>query len=62
MTIIDKNFVSAGASFMLDRQVMADFGWIRGAWKDETTDALTKATTYEDREYNKFVGTLSVRF
>jgi hypothetical protein len=60
--LIDKNFISAGASFMLDRQVMADFGWIRGAWKDEATDDLTQATTYEDREYNKFVGTLSVRF
>jgi len=60
--LIDKNFLSAGVSFMLDRQVMADFGWIRGAWKDETTDDLTRATTYEDREYNKFVGTLSVRF
>ena len=59
---VDKNFYSAGVSLMLDRQVMADFGWIRGAWKDETTDDLTQATTYEHREYNKFVGTLSIRF
>ena len=60
--VVDKEFLSAGVSLMLDRQVMVDLGWIRGAWKDKTTDDLTQATTYEDRETNKFVGTLAIRF
>ena len=60
---IDRNYVSAGASFLLDKQVMVDFGWVRGAWKDKSwIEELSQEIINQELAYNKFVGTLSLRF
>lgn len=58
----DKEYLTAGASLMLDKQVMVDFGLTHGSWQRETTDNLTWSPTLEKVTFNKFVGTLSVRF
>ncbi|MBN1999798.1 hypothetical protein JW935_19740 [candidate division KSB1 bacterium] len=58
----NKHFVTAGTSLLLGRQVMVDLAYIYGGWQEETSDDLTMATALEDKEYKKFVGTLSVRF
>ncbi len=58
----DKEYLTAGASLMLDKQVMVDVGLMHGSWKIETTDDLTKAPTLEDHTFDKIIGTLSIRF
>ncbi len=61
-TTEDKKFYSAGASLMLDKQVMVDLAYVRGLWKQETSDALTNAPTLEDKNVQKLLGTVSIRF
>lgn len=66
----DKEYYTAGASLMLDKQVMVDVSYMLGQWERETQDAFTnnpnilEATTpvYEDLSFQKIVGTLSIRF
>ena len=58
----DKEYLTAGASIMLDKQVMLDVGLLHGSWEQETSDGLTQAITLEDKTYNKIIGTLSIRF
>jgi len=58
----DKKYLTAGASLMLDKQVMVDLSYLRGAWKRETSDALTNSPAMEDISFEKVVGTLSIRF
>lgn len=58
----DKEYLTAGASLMLDKQVMVDLGYMIGKWKKETTDALTNSPANEDITMQKVVGTLSIRF
>ena len=58
----NKEFLTAGLSMMLDKQVMVDVGLVHGAWKQETIDNLTQIKTLEDRSFDKIVGTLSIRF
>jgi len=58
----DKEYLTAGASLMLDKQVMVDFGLTHGSWERETTDNLTYSPTLEKVSFNKLVGTLSIRF
>ena len=58
----DKQYLTAGASLMLDKQVMVDLSLQHGMWKRETGDALTNAPAREDLTFDKIVGTLSIRF
>ncbi len=58
----DKEYLTAGASLMLDKQVMVDLSYQRGAWKRETIDNLTNSPALEDITLEKVVGTLSIRF
>lgn len=58
----DKDYISAGASLMLDKQVMVDLGYTIGTWEQETIDVLTNAPTLEKKSLQKLIGTLSVRF
>lgn len=58
----DKEFYTAGASLMLDKQVMVDLSYSMGQWKRETIDYLTNAPATEDINFQKVVGTLSIRF
>jgi len=58
----DREYLTAGLSLMLDKQVMVDLGLIHGAWKQETTDQLTQVNTLENQTFDKIIGTLSIRF
>ncbi|MBN1560583.1 outer membrane protein transport protein [candidate division KSB1 bacterium] len=58
----DKQYASAGASLMLNKQVMVDLGYMIGQWQRETTDYLTNSPALEDISFQKVVGTLSIRF
>lgn len=58
----DKAYLTAGASLMMDKQVMFDLSYMRGAWKRQTSDALTQSPALEDMAFDKIVGTLSIRF
>jgi long-chain fatty acid transport protein len=58
----DKQYLTAGASLMLDKQVMVDLGLSHGTWKVETIDAATNSPTLEDHTFDKIIGTLSIRF
>ena len=58
----DKEYLTAGASLMLDKQVMVDLSYQRGAWERETIDNLTNSPALEDITLEKVVGTLSIRF
>ncbi|MBN1466012.1 outer membrane protein transport protein [candidate division KSB1 bacterium] len=58
----DKQYVTAGASLMLNKQVMVDLGYLMGEWQRETTDGLTNSPALEDISFQKVVGTLSIRF
>ena len=58
----DKRYYNAGASLMLDKQVMVDLSYTHGQWKRETVDYLTQFPTREDIAFDKVVGTLSIRF
>ncbi|RQW00592.1 hypothetical protein EH223_17740 [candidate division KSB1 bacterium] len=66
----DKEYLTAGASLMLDKQVMVDLGYMIGKWKKETVDALTSnpdpslyyTPVSENVTLQKIVGTLSIRF
>ena len=58
----DKEFLTAGISLLLDKQVMFDAGLVHGSWKQETTDDLTGVATLEERSFDKIIGTLSIRF
>jgi hypothetical protein len=66
----DKEYFTAGASLMLDKQVMVDVSYMLGQWERETQDNFTnnpyleEATSpvFEDLSFQKIVGTLSVRF
>jgi len=58
----DKAYLTAGASLMLDKQVMVDLSYQRGAWKRETIDNLTNSPALEDITLEKLVGTLAIRF
>jgi long-subunit fatty acid transport protein len=57
-----KDYYSAGLSFMLDKQVMMDLGYITGHWKQKSSDDLTFDTTLEEKTFSKLIGTLSIRF
>jgi len=58
----DKKFVSLGASFLIDKQMMIDIGWSKGWWTDFTIDNLTNVQTEEERAVNRFLVTCSIRF
>ncbi len=66
----NKEYWTAGASLMLDKQVMVDVSYMLGQWQRETQDSFTnnpyieEATSpvFEDLSFQKIVGTLSVRF
>jgi len=58
----DKNYLTAGASLMMDKQVMVDVGLIHGSWEQQTIDQLTRIPTIEEKAINKIIGTLSIRF
>lgn len=58
----DKQYLTAGASLMLDKQVKVDLSLQHGMWKRETSDALTNVPAREDLSFDKIVGTLSIRF
>lgn len=58
----DKDYITAGASLMLDKQVLVDLSYSRGSWKRETIDYLTNSPALEDITLEKVVGTLSIRF
>ncbi|MBN2411973.1 outer membrane protein transport protein [candidate division KSB1 bacterium] len=58
----DKDYLTAGASIMLDKQVMVDVGLTHGSWEQQTYDPLTNTSSVEDKGFNKITGTLSIRF
>ena len=58
----DKEYLTAGASLMLDKQVMVDLSYQRGEWDRETIDNLTNSPALEKISLDKVVGTLSIRF
>lgn len=58
----DKNFVSGGLSFLVDKQVKIDLAYQRGWWKQATTDAIIVENAFEDITTNKFVLSLAYRF
>jgi len=58
----DKDYLTAGASLLLDKQVMVDVGLTHGSWEQETFDPLTNASSVEEKGFNKITGTLSIRF
>jgi len=58
----DRSFYSGGVSLMMDKQVMLDLAYVTGGWKQESSDDLTYATTLEDKDFSKLIGTLLIRF
>ncbi len=58
----DRTFYSGGASLMLDKQVMLDLTYVRGSWKETSSDNLTAESAVLDRSVGKIVGTVSLRF
>ncbi len=58
----DKEYLTAGLSLMLDKQVMVDIATMKGSWEQSVYDGLTNTTTVEDKSFTKVVGTLSIRF
>ena len=58
----DKTFYTAGISFLLDKQIKLDLGYVRGLWEQETYDGLTNVVTFEDKSFDQIIGTLCVRF
>lgn len=58
----EREYFTAGASLMLDKQVMVDIGLVHGNWEVQTTDGITSEPTLENKTFDKLVGTLSIRF
>ena len=58
----EREFFTAGASLMLDKQVMVDVGLIHGNWEVQTSDGISAEPTLENKTFDKIVGTLSIRF
>ena len=58
----EREYYTAGASLMLDKQVMVDVGLMHGMWQVEESDGITAETTLQDKTFDKIVGTLSIRF
>ncbi len=58
----DRTWISAGASMMLDKQVMLDLTYVHGSWEDKSTDNLSAESSLVDRSLNKIIGTVSLRF
>ncbi len=58
----DRTWLSAGASMMLDKQVMLDLTYVHGSWEDKSIDNLSAAPSMVDRSWNKIIGTVSLRF
>ncbi len=59
---LDKTFITGGISFLVDRYVNLDLGYIHGSWKRETVDEFTPGGTFEDISTNKFFVGLTYRF
>jgi long-subunit fatty acid transport protein len=65
----DRQYVSVGASFLLDKQVKIDFAYQRGWWNQSTTDNFlgkddndVPLATREKITTNKFLVNFSYRF
>ncbi|MBN1351375.1 outer membrane protein transport protein [candidate division KSB1 bacterium] len=57
-----KKYLSLGASLLLDKQMMLDFGWSHGWWTDYSFDSLTNVEAKEQKEVNRLLATCSIRF
>ncbi len=58
----DKEYITGGMGFMVDRYVSLDITYIYGSWKQSSEDVYTPGGTLEDITVNKFLVGLTYRF
>jgi long-subunit fatty acid transport protein len=58
----EREYLSAGASLQLTKQVMLDAVLVHGMWEQESIDDILGQKTIEDKTFDKIIATLSVRF
>jgi len=61
----DRQFVTFGAGFLLDRQVKVDLAYVRGWWKGPNgpvSDGTAQYDISEDVTVHQFFGTMAIRF
>lgn len=59
---LDKQYYTAGAGFLIDRYVSLNFTYLRGIWKQESTDEFTPGGTLEEITSNKVLIGMTYRF
>ncbi len=59
----DRNYLTAGAGILLDKQVKIDFAWVRGWWQREGSYFSPELPAVDEKiTFDKFFATLSIRF
>jgi len=58
----DKKFFTVGGGFLVGTQTMLDIVYVRGSWKNESSDEYINEKVEEDRKISKIYVTLSFRF
>lgn len=59
---MDKEFITGGLSFLIDRYVSLDVTYIRGSWEQQSEDEFTPGGTLEEITTNKILVGFSYRF
>lgn len=58
----DRQFLSGGIGFIIDKQFIVDIAYLHGTWKNFSSDIYTPDGTEEDITYQKIYLTTSFRF
>lgn len=59
----DRNYLTAGAGILLDKQVKIDFAWVHGWWQREGSYFSAELPSVDEKiSIDKFFATISIRF
>ena len=58
----DQKYITVGGGFLVGSQTMLDIAYVRGSWKNESSDEYIDAKVKEDRKISKLYISLSFRF
>ncbi len=59
----DRNYLTAGAGILLDKQVKIDFAWVHGWWQREDSYFTPELPAVDEKiSFDKFFATMSIRF
>ncbi len=58
----DRDYYSAGLSFLLDKQMMLDLAYVQTSWQQTMSDNLLSRPVSMDKKFTKIMASLSIRF